>query len=316
MKWGFMLIVLVGLVTRAWAAPASEEDKLLQKGVDLREAGDEVHAVLELQKAYDLNHSPKAAAQLGLSEWALGRWVDAEAHVTEALRANNDSYLRDRQRRQVLEQALRTIRTHLGSLEITGDPDGAEVVVAGQVVGKLPLAGPLRVATGQIDVEVSAPGYLRATRSVPIAAGQYQRVLMRLERKPIEPVVVAPVAPVAPVAGVPPAAVAPEPVPQPSGVNWRRVAKWSAFGGAIGMLGLGVTEQVIQLQKACDEYDDTCNDASQRAKTLSLVGYVGAGVLGTTWLVLLLTEPSSSSPKATAWACLPNGPGLACAMRF
>lgn len=314
-----MLIVLVGLATRAWAAPVSEEDKLLDKGADLRAAGDEVHAVLELQKAYDLNHSPKAAAQLGLSEWALGRWVDAEAHVTEALRASNDPYLRDRQRRQVLEQALRTIKTHLGNLEITGEPEGAEVVVAGQVVGKLPLPSPLRVATGQIDVEVSAAGYLPATRTVQIAASQYQRVLIRLERKPIGPLVTAAAAPVP---AVPPAALSAEPAPLPSGVSWRRVAKWSALGGAIGMLGLGVTEHVIQRQKICDAGDDACNDASQSAKTLSLVGYVSAGVLGTTWLVLMLTEPSSvSSPKATAWACVPNGhftlgPGLTCAMRF
>ncbi len=323
MRWigTFFVTVLLGLsAAGAAAAPLSEEEALLQKGADLREAGDEVHAVLELQKAYDLNRAPKAAAQLGLSEWALGRWAEAEAHVTEALRATSDPYLRDRQRRQVLEQALRTIRTHLGSVEISGEPEGAEVIVAGRVVGKLPLIGPVRVATGQVDVEVAADGYEPATRTVQIAAGQYQRVLMRLERKAAEPVAVAPTA-----ADAPPAPLSLPPAPQDTGVNWHRVAKWSALGGAVGMLGLGVAENIVQVGRAdkvedcdvvgCSNRDELERDRS-RAKTLSVVGYVGAGVLTATWLVLLLTEPASST--STAWACVPNAPapGVSCAMRF
>jgi hypothetical protein len=96
--------------------------------------------------------------------------------------------------------------------------------VAGRVVGKLPLIGPVRVATGEVDVEVAADGYEPATRTVQIAAGQYQRVLMRLERRAAEPVAVAPVA-----SEVPPAPLSPPPAPQDTGVNWHRVAKWSVL---------------------------------------------------------------------------------------
>src|SRR5262249_17945372 len=66
-------------------------------------------------------------------------------------------------------------RPHLGSLEVLGNPEGAEVVVDGRVVGKLPLPQPVRVNAGTVAVEVRAHGYLTIARSPAVAAGERTR---------------------------------------------------------------------------------------------------------------------------------------------
>ena len=344
------------------AAPSTEEARHLRKGVKLREAGDEYHAVVELQKAYDIAHSPRAAGQLGLSEWALGRWVDAESHVTEALKATDDPFLRDKQRRQVLEQALNTIQSHLGTVEIAGEPQGAEVVVAGRIVGKFPLAEAIRAASGPVEIEISATGFETERRTLQLAPGQYLRVLIRL--KPPEVETASAPAPT-PTPASPPLA---SPSPNPSSLmtpsfrdplveetapekparsnattvpRWRIAAKWSAFVGALGMLGFGIGENVYysnqkgRFNADCERGDGTfvkaqegsnldnfqCRDLSDsylNAKRGSIIGYIGAGVLTATWLTLWLTEPGPSPTPDVAWSCAPtiSAVGMACAFHY
>ena len=364
-RWVVFVLGAIGIAQPMLAAsPSAEEERLLKKGVKLREAGDERHAVVELQQAYDLARSPKAAGQLGLSEWALGRWVEAESHVTEALKATNDPFLRDKQRRQVLEQALNTIQGHLGTLEIAGEPTGAEVVVAGKIVGRFPLAESLRACAGPVDIEVSADGYESDKRTITLSAGQYQRILVRLKRtgvatSAVNPPVATPNAsPTAVTINVLPAQVATSPdrsqtlgqttTPEnKSPIRWRSVAKWSALGGAVGMLGLGIganvyhKDQYNKFTVSCEQAgknqkgevivshkigfsltDDACMqfwDNSANAKTASIVGYVSAGVLAAAWLTLWLTEPSPKVEAGTvAWSCAPTigGIGMACAFRY
>jgi len=362
-RWVVFVLGAIGIAhPNLAAAPSAEEEHLLKKGVKLREAGDERHAVVELQKAYDLARSPKAAGQLGLSEWALGRWVEAESHVTEALKATNDPFLRDRQRRQVLEQALNTIQGHLGTLEIAGEPAGAEVVVAGKIVGKFPIAEPIRACAGPVDLEVSMDGYEPDKRSLTLSAGQYQRVLVRLKRPGVAALPPIPNPPTAaPIASpssvtinvMPSQAPNPSPDRRPSQaqastpenespIRWRSVAKWSALGGAVGMLGLGIIENVVyddqvgKFRADCNHGEGTevfaktgsrltdkeCASLGNNylnAKTGAIIGYVGAGVLAATWLTLWLTEPAREAESGRiSWACSPTigGIGMACDFRY
>src|SRR4051794_34146109 len=72
----------------AVAAPATAgapDEDLNSKGVALRLAGNNKAALEPFQKAYDLTHSPRATAQLGLVYQSLGRWELAEPLVAKAL---------------------------------------------------------------------------------------------------------------------------------------------------------------------------------------------------------------------------------------
>jgi hypothetical protein len=79
-------------LARAEAAPghdADDEDAIIHHALELRRSGDDRAALKELERAYEIAHSPRAAAQLGFAEQALGLWPEAEGHV-EALRADDD----------------------------------------------------------------------------------------------------------------------------------------------------------------------------------------------------------------------------------
>src|SRR5581483_9001377 len=129
------LAVLFG--TARAHAQTDDVDALLRRGVALRERGDDDAALRVFQRACALRCTPRVTAQVGLAEDALGRWVDAESHLTAAVGATDDFWIA--RHHSALVGALATVRQHLGTLEIRG-PAGAMVSVGGRPVGTLPLA--------------------------------------------------------------------------------------------------------------------------------------------------------------------------------
>src|SRR4051812_24298887 len=174
------LSIALACVSVAAAAPARADDveALIKRGVELRRSGQDAEALELFRRAYDAAQTPRALAQMGLAEQALGRWPEAEAHIVKALAADKDAWIL--KNRSTLDASLVAIGEHLGSLEILGEPAGAEVIVDGQVAGKLPMAQPLRLATGSVAVEVRARGRLSVSRTVLVSAGQLTRETVRL----------------------------------------------------------------------------------------------------------------------------------------
>jgi hypothetical protein len=175
-----LAVVATAAAAPSFAAAADTPEALIKRGVQLRKAGDDPGALIELQKAYQLAPTPRAAAQLGLVEQALGKWDDAELHLAESIRSSGDSWIE--KNRATLETSLGVVRSHVGSLEVTGDPAGAEVFVNGRKVGELPLAKPLRVIAGDVDVELRASGYESKAQKVTVDAYQFKSVVLRLGR--------------------------------------------------------------------------------------------------------------------------------------
>jgi hypothetical protein len=179
-----LAIVGSGADSTARAQAAGEED-LNRRGIELRKGGNDAAARGVFQEMYDRFRSPRSAAQLGLAEQAVGRWEDAEAHVSEALRTPSDAWVA--KHRAPLDQAIIAIRAHVARVEISGDPVGAEVLINGRSVGKLPLARSITVPIGQVDVECRAPGRKTAVRTLSLGAADYQRVFVRMEKEAGEP---------------------------------------------------------------------------------------------------------------------------------
>ena len=182
--------VLMGAVLAAGlAAPraalgtesAEESERAIRRGIELRKSHDNEGAVREFQRAYDEAPTPRAAGQLGLAEQALGRWEDADRHVREAIQASGDAWVT--KNHATLVDALGVIQSHVGRVEVSGDPQGAEVSVNGRVAGRLPLGAPVLVSAGEVDIDLRAPGYVPAQRTVSIVAGQYQRVVLHLAKE-------------------------------------------------------------------------------------------------------------------------------------
>jgi hypothetical protein len=166
----------------AQAQADSDVEALLRKGIELRKNGDDDGAYEVFLRAFQTEPSPRAGAQLGLVEQALGDWVHAEEHLGTALAAWDDPWIA--RNRPDLEQAARYVRRHLGKLDVAG-ADGTELRVNGRDVGRLPLGGPLRVAVGVVILEARLPGRAATLRTTTIRAGELTRE--RFDDAPNEP---------------------------------------------------------------------------------------------------------------------------------
>jgi hypothetical protein len=343
-----MVVVAAALAPRAARAAAPKPEALVNQAVELRRNGDDEGALKLLLQAYDLAKAGRTAGQLGLCEQALGRWADADTYLTEALKAEADPWVK--KNRRTLEDALAIVKTHIARVEIQGEPEGAEVWVNGALAGKIPLPAPVRVAAGEVEIELRSPGFVRESKTMRLEAGQYQRIVMRASKESAA----------APPAPAPPPATAvvvnpPEPRPAgevtatsdagpaPAGPSPVRASlKWGAWGLGAVALGLGIYG-VTQNSSLVSSFDQSCaiymgqavdkatgmastTCASKKSDyeskgTLGVVGFVAAGALAATGVVLWLTEPAGRAPGATALSCAPSltghgGPALGCLMRF
>jgi hypothetical protein len=328
----------------AGAAPADDENALIEQGKALRMAGDDEGAFKFYLRAYNVAKSGRAATQLGMCEYNLARWVDAEAHLTQALKTN-DAYVN--KNRKVIVDFLRDVRTHLGHLEVTGRPSGAEVEVGGRLVGRLPLPGPIRIATGETNVRVAAPGHKTERRDVTVEPGQVRRVTIEL---PVESEASAgadtgaarpparrlgvyrpPAGSSSDTAGGPPADLDADAGPP----TWRRPAGWVAAGVGVVLAGAGVAALLVNKSRI-DQFNDKknapnptgrCNttlpekgggicqtllDQGNEAKKLGYVAIGGALVAGVTAAVLIATSTPAevaAAPgrrRAVALSCAPS----------
>jgi hypothetical protein len=168
----FLSWLLLGLASPA-LVHAEDADALVRQGIQLRKQGKDREAYELFQRAVALQSTPRSLAQLGLSEQALGLWPKAETHVKEALGSGDDPWIK--KNHATLEESLRTIDAHLGSLGLWGEPAGAEVLFNGVSVGTLPDTGPVRVEVGQVTFTVRAKGYSDATRTVEVKSGDSLR---------------------------------------------------------------------------------------------------------------------------------------------
>lgn len=169
-------LVASAIASAAWSQDA---DALIDRGVELRANGQDEVALQVFRQAWEARRSPRALVQIALAEQALGRWVDAEAHLAEALTDTRDPWLRRHLR--TLRSALGEIRQHVGDLQLQGNVPGAEVLVGGRVVCTLPAT--LRVPTGAVTFTVRAPGYESVTRTVPVEVRSPRREVVALERE-------------------------------------------------------------------------------------------------------------------------------------
>jgi hypothetical protein len=170
----------VALALLASVAAGDETEDLIQQGVELRHQGRDREALELFARAHLAAPTPRSAAQLGLAEQALGRWVDAEQHLRAALAAD-DPWVAEN--REPLEASLAFVAQHLAELEVIGPP-GATLSVDGRAVATLPMGAPVRVVAGLLAIEVRAPGRLPVARSVLAQEGQRARETVELAPLP------------------------------------------------------------------------------------------------------------------------------------
>jgi hypothetical protein len=279
---------------------------------------------------------PRTLAQIGMAEQALGRWADAEAHLTDAMKSTTNPWIV--KNRELLEQSLANVAGHLGSIAVDG-PKGATLEINGASVGVLPLDHPLRVPAGTVVLGVRASGFFPMQRVATVAAGQLGReqidlVPLSQSGSPPPP----PSTTELPAAGRTTSAGAATPAAEPgpavtdagqpapaSARAWQRPLAWVAVGLGGAALATGVTFHFIHENKltsynrkdasnanVCNRDSsgrffgppdcEDANNSAATAKTVLIVGYIGAAVFGGAAAALFLTAPSGGASPASAAA--------------
>jgi len=185
------LALLALVLPRTVYAQNAEVERLLRRGVELRQQGSNDAALGEFEHAHELAHTPRTLAQVALCEQALGRWVDAETHLREALRARANPWIT--RNRAALDGALGVIAQHIGQVMVRTDAPGAELSINGRRVATLPREEPVRVDAGEATIVVSAAGR-SGSQQIVVEAGETVRVTIRLGRDAVR-VGVAPLPP-------------------------------------------------------------------------------------------------------------------------
>jgi hypothetical protein len=176
--FGLLLLIAGSLMPCGARADDPDVEAEHERGVQLREQHRDQEALDLFQALYDRTHEPRALARIALAEAALGQWDLAEEHMSLALQARRDRWIR--RNRLGLRQNLALIREHVGSAEINCATPGATLLVRGQVRSAFPLSRPIRLPLGDTPIEVRAPGFQTARQNVTVSAGTAVQVVIAL----------------------------------------------------------------------------------------------------------------------------------------
>ena len=309
----------------ARADAASDADALIGKGVELREKGRDDEALTVFRQALAKSPSPRARAQVGLAEQALGMWVLAETDISAALAAEGDPWIA--KNKSALEGALTVVRRRITTLEVRG-AEHAEVYVDGAKLGSG--AGPFRVEAGKRTLEVRATGFQPTTRMVELPPGGIARETVTLVAVPAD-------AAPEPVTSPRAAPISDEQRPSGDPGSGQRLLGWAFVGTGAALLATGAVGLVVR-KGIIDDYNATCPglgvdqpascddqvSSSRTWLTVSILTLVGGGVFAAGGVVLVAAAPSAASAdpaKSTSaarprLACAPSAGGIACAGTF
>lgn len=325
-------------LTVASTGSAQTAEDEFARGRALRAQHQDAEALAVFRALFERTHTPSALAQCGLAEGALGRWVDAEAHLAEALALPADEWVRtNRSANANLEAAIQQVRGRLGDLVVTSNVVGAQVWIGGRLAATLPTDRPTRVVAGSVAFEVRAPGHLTVARVANVTARGFARESMDLIRVPSTPEVVlrttaAPPSPTAPSRVLATPVLPASPMTPAAGL---RTAAWATVGGSAALLAVGGITYAVGSAAATrfnnDDLclpavgtrDEACHDDGRTAEAMlpiSITGFLVGGVAAASAAVLFVvagTRARAGHPRAVV-ACGP-GPGsvgVGCAGTF
>jgi hypothetical protein len=306
-------VIASSLLAPSVRAADTPAEVAITRGVALRRERKDEEALAEFRRAYALEPSARALAQIALAEASLQRWIPAESDLLRAL-AGDDPWIA--RQRAGLQLAINEIAAHIGILEVDG-PDGAEVWIDGNFAGRLPVPR-LRVPAGRLVVELRAAGFEPSRGEAEVHPDGVAHLALSLVPTPPGP-------------GAPAAAPVEEPQKPRDAARVQRTVAWATGVSAAVLLAGGVAATIYGADRSARYNDNAnCGDlpglprsarcpsyASQvhAAEALEAIGYVAGGLSAVTTAALVLTLPASSRTTLRA-ACSPTLGGASCTFLF
>jgi tetratricopeptide (TPR) repeat protein len=178
-------LVVVALPRQA-AAQTSASDtarvtQLFKNGKAAFGRNDMAEAERLFAEAFALRKSSDIAANLGQSELEQQKYRSAAEHFQWAL-INLLPSASDAQRRAV-ENGLARARAEVGVLRLEIKPEGSDVLVGEQNLGKTPINGDVHVDPGEVIISVRHDGFTALDKRVMVGKGTEQAVEIALVPK-------------------------------------------------------------------------------------------------------------------------------------
>ena len=298
------------------AAETAAARTLAVDGVKLAQAEQCGEAIEKLDRAEKLKHSPIVLRYLGECQIKVGRWVEGSESLRKLLREPLPEGATP-----ALEQAydsatatLRDVKPRIPSMKITVNaPHEAELKL--RVDGKDTPSSVIGVALpadpGDHSIEVTAPGFLKASSQLRLAPSGTATVALELRRDPSAPVAAkAAVVAASPAAAPLPAAPPEETAPPPHGSRTGRALAYVSYGVAAVGLGVGIAfgtsashdEQALRTtcpNHVCPPDQQGALDFAKTKGTISTIGFALAGGSAALGTILLFTS-ADPSPKKNA----------------
>lgn len=165
----------------AQAGPPGKSDVATDKARELHVEADSLYkqgqyarARVSYIAAWALKKHWQIAGSLGDTEVKLGMFRDAAEHLAYYMRASPNQ-----PPSQEAQKLFREARSKIGTLNVTVDVAGAEVVVDGKLVGKTPLEDPVFVEPGHHTIEARLGAKLTTIESA-VAAGDEKAIPLSL----------------------------------------------------------------------------------------------------------------------------------------
>lgn len=152
--------------------PTYDTTSLQDFGNEARRRNDNERALRAFQLAYETVSEPMALARIGLTEFALGRFADAEVHLADALARTSDPWIA--QHTADILPWLDRARAQLGTIAVVCSIPRAELWVDGvraHVLAARPAPSLVRVQIGERRFEVRAEGYRTRQWNARVAQG-------------------------------------------------------------------------------------------------------------------------------------------------
>ncbi|HEY0251204.1 MAG TPA: PEGA domain-containing protein [Kofleriaceae bacterium] len=192
-------VLLVG--GTAWAAPHKKPPKKTEKTAEQKEAdrhfksgvalyGEQKfsEALAEFERAYEIAPAPIVLYNIAACHRELSHYAEAVKYYRRFLDEGQDKAPADRI--VAAKSELDGILQRIARVSVNA-PDGAEVIVDGQSIGKMPLDMPLIVAPGEHKVVVHLEGKQDGDKNLRVASGDEVEVKIKLGDLPKEHVDVA-----------------------------------------------------------------------------------------------------------------------------
>src|SRR5262249_17793809 len=137
-------------------------------------------ALAAYSDTYMVTKDPALLYNMGRALQALSRFPEALEKLT-AFDAGASPELKARVPR--LPKLISEIQARVSTLTIRTNVEGARVLVRDTVVGKTPLAAPVKLVAGPAEIEIEAEGYYAGKKSVDLPGGSSMTVTLDLSSK-------------------------------------------------------------------------------------------------------------------------------------